>query len=194
MTAARLPHEVPAPGPAADFAAALAARLPAIETERLRLRAPRLGDAWAWIEIFCGPAGPHLGGPFDRETAFREFTSVVGLWLLRGHGLWAVEDRGGGLLGFVSIGFEPGDAEPELGFLLLPAAEGQGYAAEAAAAARAQGFGPMGLPSLVSYVDPANARSIRLCERLGARRDPAAEAALGEDCRVFRHSAPEVQR
>ena len=80
------PHETPIPGRAAEFAAMLGAQLPVIETARLRLRGPRLDDFDAWAEIFTGPAGPHLGGPFDRDAAFTEFAATCGLWLLRGHG------------------------------------------------------------------------------------------------------------
>jgi hypothetical protein len=65
----RAPHEIAVPGPAADFAARLSAQLPVIETARLRLRAPSLADFDAWAEIFTGPAGPHLGGPFSRDEA-----------------------------------------------------------------------------------------------------------------------------
>ena len=165
------PHERPTPGPAADFAATLAAQLPVIETARLRLRAPALSDFDAWAEIFTGPAGPHLGGPFDRDDAFTEFAATCGLWLLRGHGLWTVEPKSGGaVLGFVLIGFEPGDQEPELGYLFRQAAEGQGYATEAAAAMRDHAFRVLELDRLVSYIDPENARSTRVAERLGATR------------------------
>jgi RimJ/RimL family protein N-acetyltransferase len=73
---------------------------------------------------------------------------------------------------------------------VLPEAEGRGLAHEAAGAALAWGKA-QGLPALVSYVDPANARSIRLAERLGGRRDGAAEAAFagtsGEGVGVWRH-------
>jgi RimJ/RimL family protein N-acetyltransferase len=165
------PHERPIPGPTADFAAMLAAELPVIETARLRLRAPCLSDFDAWAEIFTGPASPHLGGPFDRDEAFTEFAATCGLWLLRGHGLWTVEPKAGGeVLGFVLIGFEPGDQVPELGYLFRVAAEGQGYATEAARALRDHAVGPMGLKTLVSYIDPKNPRSIRVAERLGAVR------------------------
>jgi RimJ/RimL family protein N-acetyltransferase len=165
------PHERPIPGPAADFAAMLAAELPVIETARLRLRAPRLSDFDAWAEIFTGPAGPHLGGPFDRDAAFTEFAATCGLWLLRGHGLWTVEPKAGGeVLGFVLIGFEPGDQVPELGYLFRPSGEGQGYATEAARALRDHAVGPLGLETLVSYIDPENPRSVRVAERLGAVR------------------------
>ena len=175
-------HERALPGPAAAFAAALSARLPVLDTPRLRLRAPRLGDFDAWAEIFCGPAGPPLGGPFTRDQAFAEFAAAVGTWLLRGHGPWTVEPRdGGAALGFVLIGFEPGDAEPELGFLFRPAAEGRGYALEAATAARDHAR-RLGLPSLVSYVAPDNRRALRLADRLGARRDGVLDGA-----QVWRH-------
>lgn len=163
------PHECPIPGPAADFAAMLAAQLPVIETARLHLRAPRLEDFDAWAEILCGRAGPHLGGPFDREAAYVEFLASCGTWLLRGHGVWAVEPKtGGDVLGFVLLGFEPGDLEPELGYLFRPSSEGQGFATEAASATRDWGIAALGVDRLVSYVDPENTASVRLAGRLGA--------------------------
>lgn len=165
----RAPHEIAIPGPAADFAATLSAMLPEIETARLRLRAPRLADFDAWAEILTGPAAPHLGGPFDREDAFVEFLASCGTWLLRGHGPWTVEPKAGGdVLGFVLIGFEPGDAEPELGYLFRRAAEGHGYATEAVTAARAHAFTALDLKRVVSYVAPENHASVRLAARLGA--------------------------
>jgi RimJ/RimL family protein N-acetyltransferase len=165
------PHERPIPGPAADFAATLAAQLPVLETDRLRLRAPELSDFDAWAEIFTGPAGPHLGGPFTRDDAFTEFAATCGLWLLRGHGLWTVEPKAGGdVLGFVLIGFEPGDQEPELGYLFRPVAEGHGFAAEAVTALRDHAFSDLRMDRLISYIDPANRRSTRLVERVGAVR------------------------
>jgi len=186
------PHETPVPGAAADYAAALGARLPVLDSPRLRLRVPVLGDFDLWARIVCGPAGVHLGGPFDRDEAFTDFAASLGLWLLRGHGLWTLTARETGApLGFVLIGFEPGDHEPELGYLLAPEAEGQGLATEAARLvldhARA-----LGLPSLVSYIDADNVRSAALARRLGARRDPAAEAALDHACHVYRHFGPEI--
>ena len=98
--------------------------------------------------------------------------------------------EGGPALGFICLNLEPGDQEPELGFFVTEAAEGQGLTAEAATAvrdwARAQG-----LASLVSYVDPENHRSVRLATRLGAARDGRAEAAYAgtpdQGIAVFRH-------
>jgi RimJ/RimL family protein N-acetyltransferase len=182
------PHLTPIPGPAADFAALLSARLPRIETARTILRAPMLADAPAWIAIMVPDADGHLGGPHTQAGAFTEFAATVGLWLLRGHGLWTVTDREDRVLGFVLIGFEPGDQAPELGWLFLPEARGRGYATEAAAAARAHALDTAGLPELVSYIDPANTRSQRLAERLGARRDGRiADAQTGAWAEIWRH-------
>lgn len=191
------PHETPGTGPTAAFAERLAAMLPVLETPRTRLRAPRFGDLPAWTEILCDARAVHMGGPYSRADAFLEFAAGLGSWLLRGHGVWTVEPREGGEpLGFVLVGFEPGDREPELGFFLRARAEGNGLAFEAARAARDWAWA-QGLSSLVSYVDPANARACALALRLGAHRDPKAEAVIaatdGEPIAVFRHPRPQTR-
>ncbi|HMO06720.1 MAG TPA: GNAT family N-acetyltransferase [Paracoccaceae bacterium] len=181
----RAPHEIAVPGPAADLAAALAAGLPTLETARLRLRPSRLEDFDAWAEILAAPEAIHMGGPFDRNDAFTEFAATFGLWLLRGHGLMTAEMRDGEVAGFVLIGFEPGDREPELGWMLRPAFRGRGLAEEAARGLRHHALGTLGLASLVSYIDPDNVASRRLAQRLGARLDGAVDGS-----EVWRHAPP----
>jgi RimJ/RimL family protein N-acetyltransferase len=172
------PHEcAPAPGPLADRAHALRAALPVVKTARLRLDVPDLTDFPVWAEILCGPRSVYMDGPYSRDDAYTEFAAMLGTWVLHGHGVFAVRPlEGGAALGFICLNLEPGDNEPELGFFVTEAAEGQGLVSEAAAAvrdwARAQG-----IASLVSYIDPANLRSARLAARLGATRDSVAEAA-----------------
>ncbi|MFQ6753062.1 GNAT family N-acetyltransferase [Cereibacter sphaeroides] len=172
---------------AAMQAASLAAAVPELATPRLRLRAPRLEDFATYAEIVGSDRGLDVGGPMAPAEAWNDFCRMVATWLLRGHGLWSVERRGE-LLGFVLIGMEPGDPEPELGFLFTAEAEGQGHAQEAAEAARAHAFGALGLPGLVSCIAPGNFRSRRLAERLGARPDPGTlDGVL-----VYRHPVPEL--
>lgn len=60
---------------------------------------------------------------------------------------------------------------------------------EAAVALRDWAFAELGLPSLVSYFDPANVRSIAVAERLGAVRDDNAPRQDPEDV-VYRHYRP----
>lgn len=175
-------------GEAAARAAALRAGIPAIETPRLRLRAPELSDLPAWTRIMVPDADGDLGGPHDDEAAWEAFCVYVAGWLLHGHGIWTVERlTDGETLGFVHLGLEWGDHEPELGWMLLPEHRGRGYATEAAQAARDHGLALLGDGAFVSYVHDRNDPSHRVARRLGAVRDAAAEAAIGDGTHVWRH-------
>lgn len=185
-------HETPATGPAAALAARMQAMVPTLRTARLILRAVRIEDFAAFAEIVLGPQGRFYGAPRTRDEAWGIFMQLSGTWYLRGHGAWTVTDRDAGtVLGFVHIGAEPGDMEPELGFVIAQAAEGRGLAFEAADAVKGHARDVLRLDRLVSYVDRANTRSARLAERLGARRCAVAEAALPEadqaDTCVYRY-------
>lgn len=193
-------HMTPIAGKAADFAARLRAALPVITTARCILRAPVLDDATHWNAIMVPDDEGHLGGPHDAAGAFVEFAATIGTWLLRGHGLWTVTDHQGRVLGFVLVGFEPGDQAPELGWLFLPEARGKGFATEAAEAARAHALGDLALPELVSYIAPSNAPSRRVAMRLGARpdgtiTDPAADrpGAAGSWAEIWRYAPKPVE-
>jgi len=59
---------------------------------------------------------------------------------------------------------------PDIGFSLLPAFYGQGYALEAAQAVREHARFDLNLPAITAIVDPANGPSIRLLEKLGMHR------------------------
>lgn len=178
--------ETPGSGAAATFAHMLRGELPTLATDRLILRSPRVTDFDAYAEIACTDRGRFLGGPMSREAAWADFASMTGGWLLHGHGLWTI-GAADGVPGFVLLGFEPGDAEPELGFMLRAAAEGRGIAFEAAQAARAHAFDTLGWHSVVSYIDPENARAIALARRLGAVPDGEITGPDGTAALVFRH-------
>jgi RimJ/RimL family protein N-acetyltransferase len=91
---------------------------------------------------------------------------------LRGYGVFAIEEAASRrVIGHVGI-LHPADwPEPEIAYTIGPAAWGQGYATEAARAVRAWAFDSYAFPRLVSFIVPANARSIRVAEKLGAIRD-----------------------
>ena len=182
----------PTGAPAAE-AARIAASLPRLETSRCVLRAPTLPDLPLWTALHQGPDAPNLGGWLSDEDAYLSFCGYVAGWILHGYGLWSVERKAdGALLGFVLAGLEWGDAEPELGWMLADHARGAGYAEEAARAALAHVAAL--LPAVVSYLGHGNLPSARLARRLGARRDPAAEAMIGGATEVWRHSGPGAGR
>lgn len=153
--------------------------IPVLETERLSLSAPELSDFEHWAAFFASPRAVHERGMIDRAAAWRVWASDVAIWQLRGFGPFRVADRGtGAYLGEVGI-YEPdGYPEPELGWFVIPAAEGRGVAAEAAGAVMAWARDTLGWRRLINIIDPANDRSIALGLRLGGVIDPE---ALGED-------------
>ena len=159
----------PPVGLRAEAACAHAALVPVLTTGRLILRAPRVEDAALYLAIATGPRGVGLGGPMSLDEAWYAFAAMAGGWMLHGHGGWTIEHRNtGATLGYVILGLEPGDEDPELGYLIDEAQEGRGYATEAALAARDYAFGALGMTRLVSYILKGNERSVALAERLGA--------------------------
>ena len=167
---------------------------PVIETERLILRAPAIADWPAWRTFVGSDRARYIGGPLDEAKAWRSFGHVVGMWVLRGYGSFVFTTRTSDAPLGMTGPWHPADwPERELGWTLwAPEAEGRGYAREAAEAARDHAFRDLGWDTAVSYIDPDNARSIALAERLGARRDMKAAYPGDKPCYVYRHPKPEA--
>ena len=186
------PWLTPPTGAAARLTDQFAELVPVLDTERLRLRAPRIAEFDAYRLINQSDRWPH--GDEEQgtdEDAWLDFNQMLASWMLRGIGLFAVEAKQDGrLLGFASIDHEWGDPEVEIGWMLTADAEGQGYATEAGAAlldfARSQGRA-----SVVSYMGHDHPRSGAVSQRLGGVRDPQAEADLEDALFVYRHELKE---
>jgi RimJ/RimL family protein N-acetyltransferase len=168
--------------------------IPVLETERLVLRAPRLEDFEPFAAHMASDRSVYEDGPLTRAQAWKEFAAARALWDLRGYGTWSLTGReDGDYLGEAGI-YQPAHyPEPEIGWMVLAQAEGKGLAREAALAVRGWAYGTRGLGALVSYIDPENARSIRLARRLGAKLDEAAPKPEGEICVTYRHPGPPLQ-
>ena len=146
-----------------------------IETERLRLRRWRLGDAPAHRALVTDPrVVATLGGPPPPERSAEVIERQNRLADDTGSCFWAVEHRTtDSFIGW--CGVKPGpDATPiaglpEIGWTLAPAWWGQGLAREAAAAALAHAW-MIGRARVFAITTPGNARSWGLIEQLGMRR------------------------
>lgn len=186
----------PPTGRAADLSQAMAALVPVIRTQRLTLRAPCLADYPAYREVFLSDRARYMGGPFTEEEAFADFCQAVAGWMLRGTGAWTISLHGQDpALGWVYLWQEQGDPEPEIGWVLTEAAEGHGYATEAARAVMPMALDLFGPGGFVSYIDAGNAASVRIAMMLGARRDLAAEADYNEpELQIWRHFGRETQQ
>lgn len=160
---------------------------PVPTTARLMLRPHWTDDCPAFVGFYATEASRFIGDPLPDDHVWHGFDSRVGQWAPLGFGAWAIEEReSGAFLGQIAPNKPPVFPEPELGWILFPAHQGRGFAAEAARWARRFAFEGLGLPTLVSYVRRSNDRSIRLAERLGARVDHEAARPHADDL-VFRH-------
>jgi RimJ/RimL family protein N-acetyltransferase len=152
-----------------------------LETERLVLRKPRVEDA-QHVGFLRDPEVMRFVGGVEQVPVERILRRWVDRWEANGFGYVLVMRRDdgavvgrSGLVLWDTRGWRPttwaeaGDhGQPELGWVLAREHWGRGYATEAAEAVRAWALGELGIRLLVSVVSPANERSIRVVERLGA--------------------------
>ena len=142
--------------------------IPTLGTDRLILRAPVLADFDHWAAFLASERSVHEGGPMDRRAAWDHWAATVALWPLRGYGAFGVQDRAtGAYLGEVGVYQGAGYPGPELGWFVVPGAEGRGIAHEAARAVLDWLKRATDWPHIISIIEPANARSIALGLRLG---------------------------
>jgi RimJ/RimL family protein N-acetyltransferase len=151
-------------------------RAPTLETPRLRLRSFRVEDFDAYAALWADPHVTRhiLPAPLDREAAWDALLRRFGFWPALGFGFFAVEDRETGeFLGEVGFQERLRAIEPsmegalETGWLMAPAAQGRGLAAEAVAAALAWASAAFPEKRVVCIVAPDNAPSLRLAIRCG---------------------------
>ena len=89
-----------------------------------------------------------------------------------GFGMYAIRRTDtGDLIGNCGLVRRDGLDGPDLGYALLPAHAGQGFALEAARAVIADAGSRLGLARLHAIVNPDNAGSIRLLQKLGFEFD-----------------------
>ncbi len=160
-----------------------------LETDRLLLRVFRPEDLDAFAQIEADPEVMRFypSGPRPREWAERGVRSFIRTQEERGFSLWAVVHKADGpLIGYCGLVPQTlnGAEEVEVGYKLARAYWGQGLATEAARAVRDWGFAHLGVPRLVSLIDPGNAASIRVAEKSGMRHETDAEYD-GKTCGIY---------
>ncbi|MBP7243548.1 GNAT family N-acetyltransferase [Amaricoccus sp.] len=167
---------------------------PVLRTARLTLRPHRLDDFAPFAAFFASDASRYVGGPLPEQRVWNGFAGDVGSWNLMGFGCWAVDlTETGAFVGQVGLNKPSYFPEREIGWIVFPEHHRQGYAHEAALAARDFAYRRLGWTTAVSYIDRDNAASIALARKLGAVEDP--DAARWDDADVvYRHPGPEDLR
>jgi len=167
-----------------------------IATPRLLLRPWRDSDLVAFAAMNADPrVMEFLPKLLTRDESDALAMRIGNHFAENGFGLWAVEIPGTAeFIGFVGLAkvkfsahFTP---NVEIGWRLAFEYWGKGYAAEAARAAVNYGFNRLGLNEIVAFTVPANARSIRIMQKLAMTYRPADDfdhPGLPEGHRLRRH-------
>jgi RimJ/RimL family protein N-acetyltransferase len=147
-----------------------------IQTERLLLRPWRADDLAPLAAMQADPeVMADYGGPQSRAASQAKLERYVAAFDAHGFTRWAVE-AGGVFIGYVGVmpifPGHPRDPGYEIGWRLVRAAWGKGWATEAARASLADAFGRAGLEEVLSYTAPDNLRSQAVMGRLGLTRRP----------------------
>ena len=177
-----------------------------LSTERLCLRTPTPQDAASMHELFADPVvmhGLNREPVSDLDETRAMIEGGADGWRTDGLGPFILEtatDRRmvgqAGLMIFDKRGWTPSTrttagvhAQPELGWALIRAHWGFGYATEAAAAIRDWAYDSRSIDVLVSLISPNNVRSQRVAERLGATpTETVTPAHTQQETVVWRHT------
>ncbi len=169
--------------------------MPVLETTRLRLRGWTLEDFEPLADFLADDdANRFRGGGVDRADAWSQFEGFAGSWLLRGYGVFAIEEiEDEELVGWAGLWHPHNLEEPELCWSVFPAHVGRGYAPEAASAVLVWWTQMEGQPAPFTMTHPDNRASQRVAEKLGAERgeDFVFE---GRPSLFYRHKVPDEAR
>jgi RimJ/RimL family protein N-acetyltransferase len=147
-----------------------------IRTSRLLIRPWRESELATYHELRSDPrvARYLYDPPLTREQAATRLRSLV--TTIESEGVWlnlALELAGdGAVVGDVGLCWlSDAHRQAEVGYTLLPAHHGHGYATEAAAAMVGVAFDSLGAHRVRGRLDARNEPSARVLERLGMRRE-----------------------
>ncbi len=162
-----------------------------LETGRLRLRRLAEADAPFILRLLNEPSfleniGDKQVRTLEQAKAYLEGGPLKS-YAVHGHGLNRVELKDGGEpIGICGLIKRDQFVDVDLGYALLPEFGGKGYITEAAAAVLDQGRRDLGFTRFIAIVSPANARSIRVLDKLGftAAGDVVLESS-GETVALF---------
>jgi RimJ/RimL family protein N-acetyltransferase len=154
-----------------------------LETERLLLRKPELGDLDAYVVMYSDPETVRfLGGTsLPAEEVPKRIERQLEMWDEHGLGLFSVvrkEDaRVVGRVGYILWDTErwfneryeqvQGNVELEVAWTIVREFWGHGYATEAALACRDYAFDEFGRERIISLISADNTASLRVAEKIG---------------------------
>jgi len=169
---------------------------PVLRTDRLVLRGPEAAD-WPVFRTFAmSDRTRYVGGAKTEGEAAQKFAAFFGHWVLRGFGRLIAVDQGSDqpLGHFGPMQWSDADEVELTWSLWAPAAEGKGYATEAARAIGKWVFETLGLVSARACVHRDNLASHAIARRIGGRLRPGERPDWFDDGAVYGFAAAEMVR
>ena len=165
--------------------------VPLLETERLRLRALREADFEDEYAFYASDRSHFVGGPKGPEEVWRVMATMIGHWVLRGYGFFALEEKATGrYMGRAGLWYPLGWPEPEIGWHLMGHATGRGLATEAARRVRDWAYRDLGWETAISMIAAGNTRSAALARRIGATLERSFDHHTHGAVEIWRHPSP----
>jgi RimJ/RimL family protein N-acetyltransferase len=125
--------------------------------------------------------------PKTRDEAVQWIKWNRALYRTHGYGLWLLSTADDGFVG--DCGLTPqmvdGVTELEVGYHVLPALQGRGYATEAAAASRDFARDVLGATRLIAIIHPDNRPSQRVAEKIGLHPEKRTVVHGGRDAIIY---------
>lgn len=167
--------------------------IPRIETDRLILRGFQERDFDFIAQIYGDEdTARFIGGQMPPYQAWRTLAVVIGHWVLRGFGLFCVEEKTtGDVVGFCGPWRPMGFPDNEIGYGFLKTAQGKGYAVEAAIAALKFSYNTLGWKTAISQINPLNEPSQKVARKLGAFNEQQDVMVNEKKIDIWRHLSPE---
>lgn len=141
------------------------------ETERLILRQFNDEDWKDLHEYYSSEEATRytVGRAFSEGESWRIMSAMLGHWVLRGYGPYALEEKSSSkVIGTAGFWYPNDWPSPEIKWALAPVFWGKGYASEAARALQRIGLEYMPEISLISLIAKENHASIKLALAVGA--------------------------
>ena len=144
-----------------------------LATQRLTLRPFHILDAEPMYHIFCDAEVMRFSDGVKTKEWVQTWlrTCLERYYTTWGFGPYAVmEKKSKDVIGYCGLFYFPdvnGHLEVEIGYRLARSAWGYGYATEAASAVREYAFFTLGIKRLIAIIDPSNAASIRVAQKIG---------------------------
>lgn len=139
------------------------------------LREWRVEDVDVFARLYADPSVMRFlgdGSTLDRAATWRAVAAGIGHWALRGYGQWVVTLRGTGeAIGRCGLYNPEGWPGLEVGWVIAPEQQGNGYATEAARAALRHAWQVVGAERVISLIQHGNVASQRVAEKLGGVRE-----------------------